>query len=367
VTERQDLQRWIAKDPGLLGEPLLVISSEFSRFDRSHRRLDILALDRKCNLVVIELKLDASRSLADQQAIRYAALCSDLAMGDVVAELARFECCTVGEAEERVRGFLDVVALPGLGTRPRIILAAGDMEDHELRSSVLWLRGFGMDISCIELTPYRASDPGQVILVPRTVIPAAEITDAYSPDAGMLAQDPGLTGPEIRSRFWRVLADEFNRLETGYRATGNVSGVHMRLRIGLKDIHYEWIARRRTHHLDVALHLESDDRELNLRRLESIESHRSRISQGVLIKFETVPWGKNWAEARFRMPYQGRFPPLGLSQTSARAMKLLIERTGRLVQEMVQPHQKPARRELSLQSISLLARVARMRLPDHPK
>jgi hypothetical protein len=67
------------------------------------------------------------------------------------------------------------------------------------------------------------------------------------------------------------------------------------------------------------------------------------------------------------MPYQGRFPPLGLAPGSARIMKLLIERTCHLVQDMAETDQKPARREVSPQSISLLARVARMRAPDAPE
>jgi RecB family endonuclease NucS len=48
-----------------LGERLLVITNEFDEFDQSNNRLDILALDENKKLVVIELKRDASGSLAD--------------------------------------------------------------------------------------------------------------------------------------------------------------------------------------------------------------------------------------------------------------------------------------------------------------
>jgi len=360
VAERQDLQRWIAKDPGLLGEPLLVVSSEFRRADRSLRRLDILALDLKCNLVVIELKLDAGGSLADQQAIRYAALCSDMTMDDVVVELARFEGCTSEDSGERIRVFLNTSVLPALGSRPRIILAAGNIEDHELRSCVLWLRGFGMDISCVEIAPYRASDLPQVILVPRTVIPASEIADAGAPDL----YDAHLSGKQIRSRFWRALADEFNQLGTVFRASGNVSGVHLRLRIGFPDIHYEWIVRRRASFMDVALHFESGDRDENMRRLGSIELDRWLISDGVPFEFEMLPWGRRWAEARFRMPYRGRFPGPGLARQAAILMKLLIDRTWPLLESPAEPNEGPPRREVSPHSVSLLARSARMTPPD---
>ena len=61
--------------PEVLGEPLLLITSEF---EESDKRLDLLLLDRSARLVVAELKLDASGTLADQQAIRYAAFCSTI-------------------------------------------------------------------------------------------------------------------------------------------------------------------------------------------------------------------------------------------------------------------------------------------------
>jgi RecB family endonuclease NucS len=62
VKERQDLEAWAISRPEIFGEPLLVITSEFDQFDRSDRRLDILALDEDGCLVVIELKLALSRA-----------------------------------------------------------------------------------------------------------------------------------------------------------------------------------------------------------------------------------------------------------------------------------------------------------------
>ena len=68
VKERQDLETWVTSHPLVLGEELLVVTSEFDRFDRSDRRLDVLSLDKKGYLVVIELKLDiATRLLTSRQ------------------------------------------------------------------------------------------------------------------------------------------------------------------------------------------------------------------------------------------------------------------------------------------------------------
>ncbi|HQJ80751.1 MAG TPA: hypothetical protein PLW21_09710 [Methanothrix sp.] len=183
IKERGDLEKWIINNPELLGEDLLIITSEFDKFDKTHRRLDLLALDpnlpsdSRAVLVVIELKLDANRSLADQQAIRYAAFCSTMKMDDIVKLLAKRLDITLEDASTKICDFLEVDELPQLGSRPRIILAAGSLDDPELTSCVLWLRTFGVDISCTELIPYRLPKSSQIILVPRIIIPLPEAKD----------------------------------------------------------------------------------------------------------------------------------------------------------------------------------------------
>ena len=56
IWERQHIEEWIRTNPEMLGEDLLIVSIEFDRFSNSNDRLDVLALDRSGNLVVIELK-----------------------------------------------------------------------------------------------------------------------------------------------------------------------------------------------------------------------------------------------------------------------------------------------------------------------
>ena len=136
-----------------------------------------LSSDSKGVVAVVELKLDANRSLADQQAIRYAAFCSTIKMEDIVALLAKRLSITLEDAATRICEFLGVDKPPMLGNHPRIILAAGSMDDPELTSCVLWLRTFGVDISCVELTPYRLPKSLQIILVPRIIIPLPEAID----------------------------------------------------------------------------------------------------------------------------------------------------------------------------------------------
>ena len=70
--ERTDLQEWIVSNPKILGEELLIIQKEFSGWDKTNERLDVLALDKKGKLVVIENKTDDSGRDAVWQAIKYA-------------------------------------------------------------------------------------------------------------------------------------------------------------------------------------------------------------------------------------------------------------------------------------------------------
>lgn len=76
--ERQHLQQWIAESPEILGEELLVIQQEFDGFNDTNERLDLLALDKEGNIVVIENKLDDMGRDVTWQVLKYASYCSTL-------------------------------------------------------------------------------------------------------------------------------------------------------------------------------------------------------------------------------------------------------------------------------------------------
>jgi len=93
--EREHLQEWIAKMPESLGEELLIIQKEFDGFDETRERLDLLALDKQGDLVIIENKLDDSGKDVVWQALKYASYCSSLSKSQIVdiytAYLERYE------------------------------------------------------------------------------------------------------------------------------------------------------------------------------------------------------------------------------------------------------------------------------------
>ena len=81
--EREHLQEWLAGDPNALGEPLLIIQKEFNGFQDTNERLDLLAIDKQGNLVIIENKLDDSGKDVTWQVLKYASYCSSLSKDEI--------------------------------------------------------------------------------------------------------------------------------------------------------------------------------------------------------------------------------------------------------------------------------------------
>ena len=323
--ERRDLEEWVIGHPEMLGEPLLVVTSEFARFDKSNRRLDLLAIDRDGSLVVVELKLELRNSFADQQAIRYAAFCSTMTMDQVVEALSMFESTTEDEARQKIGAFLDTDAqsLPELDNRPRIILAAGSVDDQELTRTVLWLRTFGLDISCVELTPYRLGE-GSVLLSSKILIPLPEARDyLVLVEQKQVAEVHRAKEASATRPLWHDIALRFNELQLDFRARP-ARGAHMQVSIGHPEVHYEW--GRLKAGVRVALHFESTDRDTNLSRLALIEPHADAVSAGIKYPISAAPWGRNWASVEFLIPFQDERQD-DLPSEAAQLMAKLIEHT----------------------------------------
>lgn len=336
IQERKDLEAWVISNPELLGEPLLIITSEFDRFDKSNRRLDVLALDKDGTLVVVELKLDLSKTFADQQAIRYAAFCSTMTMSQLVQAMAAYRKCSVEEAQSKILTFLDEDELPELGNQPRIILAAGALDDEELTSTVLWLRTFGVDITCIEIKPYRLPTTGELILVPRTIIPLPEAAGFMVRVEQKQSEKIQKTKENVELRKqWEQIATGFNALKVfEYEAKLKKATSYLQIRIGRSDIHYEWLPLKSEGVLRVALHFENDDPAVNRARVDQIAVKQAEIGDGVEYPFVAGVWGKNWASAEFKIPWDESVPTETAIPEAVRVMQILVGRTWPLVQTM---------------------------------
>lgn len=164
ISERQGLQALLRDNIGVLSSDLLVISEEYSNWQESLRRVDLLAIDRESNLVVIELKCQENGGHMELQAIRYAAMLSMLDFEAVVAayeaHLKRPEIC---DGDETLWESARIKLLDFLGTsaservnitkNPRIMLVSPGFS-KEITTTVLWLIEQGLDMRCVEVKPY---------------------------------------------------------------------------------------------------------------------------------------------------------------------------------------------------------------------
>ena len=179
VRERDDLQRLLRTQIDVLGDDLYVLTEEFGDWDDSRRRIDLLAIDPKANLVVIELKRTNDGGHMELQAIRYASMVS--AMTFERAEQIHGEFLTrIGEpAEEartRILTFLGWEEPDEEAFAPdvRIVLVSEDF-GKELTTAVLWLRDRDIDIRCVRLRPYE--DGGKRLIDVQQIIPLPEANE----------------------------------------------------------------------------------------------------------------------------------------------------------------------------------------------
>ncbi|CAN5551490.1 hypothetical protein BH24ACT21_BH24ACT21_00640 [soil metagenome] len=182
VWERTHIQEWVRRHPEILGEDLLIVSMEFDRFKGSRDRLDLLAVDRRGNLVVVELKRNSHADYADLQSIRYAAMVSTMTVEQLLPYYAEYHKTATGAAatEEELRSnianFVELEEFEEFSSHPRIILCSEDFS-QEISTTVLWLREFDLDIACVRFTPH-CLEEDKIILVPEKIIPLRE-TEQY--------------------------------------------------------------------------------------------------------------------------------------------------------------------------------------------
>ena len=176
LRERTDLQPLIRDQIDVLDPDLLVISEEFNDWEDSQRRIDLLAVDRKANLVVIELKRTESGGHMELQALRYAAMVSTMTF-DKALEIYRAHLQRRGRDDDPESSLLEFFEWDEPDEKPfaqdvRMILASADFS-KELTTTVMWLNQRDLDIRCIRLQPY--SDGERVFLDVQQVIPLPEI------------------------------------------------------------------------------------------------------------------------------------------------------------------------------------------------
>ena len=175
LRERNDLQRLLRAKIGFLAPDTLLIAEEFGDWDEGRRRIDLLALDKQANLVVIELKRDETGAHMELQAIRYAAMISTMTFERAVAAHASY-LRGIGDPKDASSSILEFLEWEEpredeFARDIRIVLVAAEFS-KELTTAVLWLNERNLDIRCVRMRPCKSD--GVLFLDVQQVIPLPE-------------------------------------------------------------------------------------------------------------------------------------------------------------------------------------------------
>lgn len=221
IGERKHLQEWLAHQPDALGEELLIIQKEFDGFDETKERLDLLALDKDGNLVIIENKLDDSGRDVVWQALKYASYCATLTKAQIVEiyqqHLNKYISQGEADATTMICEFLEAAELDevklNLGNSQRLMLVAANFR-KEVTSTALWLLGQGISIQCFKVTPFLLDE--QLLINIDQIIPTPEAKELM---IGISAKEAEEKSTEvvlknrhnIRNEYWQLALDAFQK------------------------------------------------------------------------------------------------------------------------------------------------------------
>jgi predicted nucleic acid-binding protein len=215
--ERKHLQEWICKNTDILGERLLIIQKEFSGFDDTKERLDLLAIDENGNLVIIENKLDDSGRDVVWQSLKYASYCSGLTKSDIKDIFQKY-IDEQGKNEYAEKVLCEFLAVEDFGEielnsdDQRIIMIAANFR-KEVTSTAMWLLDHNIKIKCIRVTPYELND--QILLDTEQIIPIVDAEEylikiANKKQEELISKEKNQTRHTVRIDFWTRLLQEMN-------------------------------------------------------------------------------------------------------------------------------------------------------------
>ena len=280
LLERRDLQRLVRADISVLGDDLMVVAEEFGEWEDSSRRIDLLCLDTEGTLVVVELKRTTDGGHMELQALRYAAMVSNMTYSELVATHARF--LGGDDSKERaagaIRQFLDFgpEEEPELNHDVRIILASADFS-KELTTSVLWLNRQGLDITCIRMVPYRLN--AEVLVDVQQIVPLPEAEDYETRIRAKEAEGQRTEAARhgIFRRFWAQLIDR-SKGRTQLLANRSTTAEHwLSAGIGRSGFTLNFVLRKEECRVECFIDLGKGNDERNLATLRALEMQRGEI------------------------------------------------------------------------------------------
>lgn len=177
--QEDDLREWIIDNPTeILDEDLFIIGREVSVADLNDG-IDILALDRGGNIVVVELKRGALRGGIDFRALKYVSYVSRWSYDDIKQQFEKFLQSQWGadlyEDEATFQKTLQEFCTDDyeVNAEQRVILA-GDTVRERIGSVVLWLREQDIDVRIVEFSLFH-DETEELYLDSKTLVPTSDL------------------------------------------------------------------------------------------------------------------------------------------------------------------------------------------------
>lgn len=282
--ERDHLQEWLAAEPSMFGERLLIIQKEFDGFSDTRERLDLLALDENGNVVVIENKLDDTGRDVVWQSLKYASYCSSLGKEELRSIYQDYlkKSGSDDTAEQRLSAFLkkdyDEIIL-NKGASQRIFLVAA-MFRKEVTSTVLWLMNYNLKIQCFKVTPYQNGE--ELFLDIEQIIPIKD-AEEFMIRTIEKNQDDSITETQIasrhiiRERFWNELLKAMNSKTDLFKSISANKDNWIGIGAGISGVAYNFVITKGGSRVE--MYIGTPNKERNKEIFEFLLSRKEEIEK----------------------------------------------------------------------------------------
>lgn len=304
--EREHLQEWIANNPTCLNEDLLIIQKEFDGFNDTSERLDLLAIDKQGNLVIIENKLDDTGRDVTWQVLKYSSYCSTLNGTQIVTIFNQYlsKIGSTETAESLLEEFLeteDYREKLNIGNSQRIMMIAGEFR-KEVTSTVLWLLNYGLRLQCFKATPFKLGE--QLFLNMEQIIPIKEAEDFVISMANKSREEVGTQEQMkerhiVRRKFWTAYLKEINKATSLYQNVSPGKDHWISAGSGISGVTFTSVVTGDYIRIELSIH--GKTQEENKAIFDALYNQRDIIEKAF---GETIEWERLTDKRMSRIKYQ---------------------------------------------------------------
>jgi hypothetical protein len=326
--ERENLQEWLANKPDCLGEELLIIQKEFDGFDDTNERLDLLALDKDGNLVIIENKLDDTGKDVVWQSLKYASYCSTFTKANIIETYQKF-LTKKGKnenAKENLTEFFKVTDLEEIELNQKqsqkIFLVAANFR-KEVTSTVLWLREYNVQISCFKATPYQMEE--NLLLDIRKIIPLEDAEEyiiklAEKNQESIIDREKSRGRTKVNQDFWAMFIEESNKKNGLFHNRSPSKESWMSKSGGLSGVGYGVVISRTFARTE--LYIDTGEKEENKKLFNYLEGEKEEIEKEIGYK---LTWERLDEKRASRIKYELEGVNIDIEEDWNKMIDFLIE------------------------------------------